>query len=125
MKEGIPIQVCAYKLLPHNPEALNEKDQTAALFGLEEELKKHNLMLVSIRSNISKLELNLVDNPVYVRCPRMPYDLDAKVGYRRSKYNPDKKEKVFGYQVVISTSIEPETGLEIPVACITQPGCAS
>jgi hypothetical protein len=118
------IQVCAWKLLPYNPEALNEKDQTAKLFGVEEELKKHNLMLVSLRSNISKLELNLMDNPVYVKCPRMPYDLDAKVGYRRSKYNPNKKEKVFGYQVVISTSIEPETGLEIPVACITKPGSA-
>lgn len=118
------IQVCAFKLLPYNPEVFNEKDQTASLFGVEEELKKHNLMLVSLRSNISKLELNLMDNPVYVRCPRMSYDLDAKVGYRRSKYNPNKKEKVFGYQVVISTSIEPETGLEIPVACVTKPGSA-
>lgn len=118
------IQLCAYKLLPYNQDAVDEKDQTSKLFGVEEELKKHNLMLVSLRSNISKIELNLKDNPVYVRCPRMPYDLDAKVGYRRAKHNPDKKEKVFGYQVVISTSIEPETGLEIPIACITRPGSA-
>ncbi len=118
------IQVCAFKLLPYNPEVLNEKDQTAKPFGLEEEIKKHNLMLVSLRSNVSKIELNLRDNPVYVSCPRMPYDLDARVGYRRSKYNPHKKEKVFGYQMVISTSIEPETGLEIPVACISKPGNA-
>ncbi len=118
------IQVCAYKLLAFNPELFDEKEQTARLFGVEEELKKNNLMLVPLRNNISKIELNLVDNPVYVRCPRMPYDLDAKVGYRRSKYNPKKKEKVFGYQVVISTAIEPETGLEIPVACLTKPGNA-
>jgi len=118
------IQVCAYKLLPYNAEAFNEKDQTARVFGVEEELKKHKLMLVSIRSNISKVDLNLRDNPVYVRCPRMPYDLAAKVGYRRSKYNPNKKEGVFGYQVIISTSIEPETGLEIPIACVTKPGSA-
>ena len=96
------IVVCAYKLLPYNPEAFNEKEQTAKVFGVEETLLKHNLMLVSLRSNISKIELNLRDNPVYVRCPRMPYDLDAKVGYRRSKYNPNKKERVFGYQVIIS-----------------------
>jgi len=118
------IQVCAYKLLPYNEEAFNEKDQTAKLFGIEEELKKNNLMFVCLRSNISKIELNLKDNPVYIRCPRMPYDLDARVGYRRSKYNPNKKEGVFGYQVIISTSIEPETGLEIPVACVTRPGSA-
>lgn len=79
-------------------------------------------MLVSLRSNISNIDLNLKDNPVYVRCPRMPYDLDARVGYRRAKHNPDKKEKVFGYQVIISTAIEPETSLEIPVACITKSG---
>lgn len=118
------IQVCAYKLLPYNPDALDEKDQTAKLFGLEEKLKNHNLMLVSLRNNISKIELDLVDNPVYCKCPRMPYDLDAKVGYRRNKHNPNKKEKVFGYQVIISTSIEPETGLELPIACITKPGSA-
>lgn len=118
------IQVCAFKLLPYNPEVINEKDQTAKLFGLEDELKKHNLMLVSLRSNISKVELNLRDNPVYVKCPRMPCDLDARAGYRRSKYNPDKKERVFGYQVIISTAIEPETSLEMPIACITKPGNA-
>lgn len=118
------IQVCAFKLLPYNPDAFNEKDQTTKLFGLEDELKKHNLMLVSLRNNISKIELNLKDNPVWVSCPRMPYDLDAKIGYRRSKYNPNKKERVFGYQVIISTSIEPETGLELPIACITKPGSA-
>lgn len=118
------ICVCAFKLVPYNLDDLNEKDQTSKLFGLEDELKKHNLMLVSLRSNISKIELNLKDNPVYLKCPRMPYDLDAKVGYRRSKHNPNKKEKVFSYQVIISTSIEPETGLEMPVACITKPGNA-
>lgn len=118
------IQVCAFKLLPYNPETFNENDQTSKLFGLEDELKKHNFMLIPIRTNISKIDLNLQDNPVYVKCPRMPYDLSAKIGYRRSKYNPDKKEKVFGYQVIISTTIEPDTGLEIPIACITKPGSA-
>ena len=118
------IQVCAFKLLPFNPETFDENDQTTKLFGLEDELKNHNLMLVPIRTNISKIDLNLIDNPVYLKCPRMPYDLDAKIGYRRSKYNPDKKEKVFGYQLIISTSIEPDTGLEFPVACITKPGSA-
>jgi hypothetical protein len=118
------IQVCAYTLLPYNPDTFPEKDQTAKLFGVEQDLAKHNLMLLPLRSIISGIELNLRDNPVYVRCPRMPSDVDARVGYRRSKYNPKKKERVFGYQVIIATSIEPETGLEIPIACITKPGSA-
>jgi hypothetical protein len=118
------IPVCAFKLLPYNEDAANEKDQTSKLFGLEDELKKHNLMLVPLRTNISKVELNLKDNPVYVRCPRLAYDLDARAGYRRSKHNPDKKERVFGYQVIVSTAVEPETGLEVPISCITKPGNA-
>jgi hypothetical protein len=47
--------------------------------------------------------------------------LDAKIGYRRRKDNPEKKERIFGYQVVITTSAEPHLGLELPVAVITQP----
>ena len=82
-------------------------------------------MLIPIRSNISGVELNLVDNPVYVRCPKVPADLDAKIGYRRSKYNPNKKEKVFGFQAVITTSIELEVGIELPVACCSTPASDS
>ena len=52
----------------------------------------------------------------------MPSDLQAKIGYRRSKYNPNKKEKVFGYQVTIITSVESETLLELPIGCVTRPG---
>jgi hypothetical protein len=51
------IQVCAWKLLPYNPDTFNEKDQTAKLFGVEEELTKNNLMLISLRSNISNTTL--------------------------------------------------------------------
>lgn len=118
------IKVCEFKILPYNPDYYDEKDQTAKLFGVEDALSKANLMLVPIRSNISKIDLNLQDNPVFVKCPRMPRDYDAKIGCRRSKHNPDKTEKVFGFQVIISTTIEPELGIELPVACITKPGSA-
>ena len=118
------IKVCEFKLLPFNPELFNEKDQTTKVFGLEDALSKTNLMLVPIRSNISRIKLNLQDNPLFVRCPRIPRDLEAKIGCRRSKYNPDKTEKIFGFHVIISTTIEPELGIELPVACITKPGSA-
>jgi hypothetical protein len=32
----------------------------------------------------------------------------------------DKKEKVFGFLTTITTSVEPETGLELPVAVTTE-----
>lgn len=114
------IHVIAFSLVPFDQDYASN-DQTAKLFGLEDELKKHNLMIKPIRSNISKINLDLQTNPVYVNCPRCPADLTAKIGYRRNKINPDKKEKVFGFNVMISTSIEPITGIELPVACITIP----
>lgn len=112
------IEIMAYKLVPFNPELFNEKDQTAKFLGVEEALSKAKLMLVPLRSNISLVLLDLENNPVYVRCPKVPADLDAKIGYRRSKYNPNKKEKVFGFQAVITTSVEPKLGIELPVACV-------
>lgn len=118
------IKVIEFKIIPYNPDLYDEKDQTAKLLGIEDALSNAKLMLLPIRSNISKIDLNLKDNPVFVRCPRVPHDLDAKIGCRRSKHNPNKTEKVFGFQVVISTSIEPELGIELPIASITKPGSA-
>ena len=116
------IHVCEFKLMPYNPETFDPDDQTLKLLGLEDEVRYRGLMFVPLTSHISKIDLNLKDNPVFVRCPKMPKDLDAKVGYRRSKLNPNKKEGIFGFQVVISTCIEPELGLEFPIACVTSPG---
>ncbi len=116
------IQVVAYKIVPFNPELIKENDWTEKILGLQEELRRHNLMILPLRSNISHVDSIHWGTPIYVRCPRMPADLQAKIGYRRSKYNPDKKEKVFGYQLTITTSIDPELGIELPLACITGPG---
>ena len=116
------IIVMAYKLVPFDPELVNEKDQTAKLLGVDEALARAKFMLIPKRSNISKIELNLIDNPFYVRCPRVPAALTAKIGYRRSKHNPNKKEKVFGFLATITTSVELETGLELPIAVLTEDG---
>jgi hypothetical protein len=59
------------------------------------------------------------------RCPKLPYDRDARIGVRRMPSNPDKTEKVFGYNAVITTPIEPELGIELPVGCITIAGNAN
>jgi hypothetical protein len=59
------------------------------------------------------------------RCPKLPYDRDARIGVRRKPSNPDKTEKIFGYNAMITTSIEPELGIELPVGCITITGNAA
>lgn len=122
MPQGVhplSIHVVAFRIIPFNPDLVNKHDQTAKVFGVEDELNKASLMILPLENNISKIDLNLKDNPVFVKCPKMPSDLEAKIGYRRSKYTPDKKEKVFGFLAVISTAVEPETGLELPIAALT------
>jgi hypothetical protein len=39
--------------------------------------------------------------------------------------NPDKTEIIFGYNAIITTSIEPQLGIELPVGCITIAGNAN
>ena len=80
---------------PFDPELIRENDWTEKILGLEEELRRHNLMILPIRSNISHVDSIHWGTPIYVQCPRMPSDLEAKIGYRRSKYNPRKKIRRF------------------------------
>jgi len=50
--------------------------------------------------------------------------MDARIGVRRNPQNPDKKEKIFGYNLVLSTSVELELKLELPVAATNIAGNA-
>jgi hypothetical protein len=50
--------------------------------------------------------------------------MDARIGVRRDPQNPDRKQKIFGFNSVIDTSIELSLGLELPVACTTIAGNA-
>jgi hypothetical protein len=108
------IEVVSWSLVPYEQES--HEDSTEKLLGIEEQLKSANLMLKPLRSNISKISQDLVENPVYIKCPRVPADLDAKNGHRRSKIDPDETEYVFGYNLITPTSVEPELGLELPLS---------
>ncbi len=48
-------------------------------------------------------------------CPKMPSDLEAKIGVHVDNQHPDHKEEVFGYVHLKTTDINPELGLEWPV----------
>ncbi len=54
-------------------------------------------------------------------CPKMPSDLEAKVGYHVDNKDPSKKEKVFGYVHLKTTDLNRELGLELPVGNSTYP----
>jgi hypothetical protein len=54
-------------------------------------------------------------------CPKMPSDLEAKIGVHVDTKNPAKKEEVFGYVHLKTTDLNPELALELPVANSTNP----
>ena len=92
----------------------NEQINTANLFGVKELLEKNKLSLSIIRSNISEIVPD--EDRASFCCYKLPKDTDAKIGVRRDPVNPNKKQKIFGYNLILSTSVEPDIKLELPVA---------
>jgi hypothetical protein len=95
-------------------------------FRVEEQLAKLGLVLRFPQSNVHTISLSSLigetSNTFRFRCPKLPYDRTARIGVRRNPSNPDKTEKIFGYNAVITTAIEPQWGIELPVACLTIAG---
>jgi len=96
-----------------------KRSELAYILGLEKRLSEEGLYLRTLSSSISKIDLTQEKPLIYVRCPKIPADLEAKIGHKRANYNPNKKVKVFGYQAMITTNIELEIGLELPVGCVS------
>ena len=101
-----------------NPSPFNQ------IFGLKEELQKAGLDLVVKRGIITEVDLTHDRDSFFFRCPRLPSDMEAKIGVRRDTQNPNRKVKIFGFNAVIDTSVEKTLGIELPVACTTIAGNA-
>lgn len=91
-----------------------EQLNTASFFGLKEELDREHLVISTIRSNVVGIDLETEN--LTIRCPKFPKDTDARIGVRRDPQNPDRKQKIFGYNAVLSTSVELQLHIELPVA---------
>jgi hypothetical protein len=52
-------------------------------------------------------------------CPKVPSDLEAKIGYHVDTQNPSKTEAVFGYVHLKTTDLNRELGLELPLGNTT------
>jgi hypothetical protein len=94
------------------------------IFGLQDELQNAGLDLVVRRGILTKIVLTEGEDSFFFRCPKLPSDMDAKIGVRRNPQNPNRKQKIFGFNAIIDTSIELELGVELPVACTTIAGNA-
>jgi len=108
------IELFAFRLVFSDGELTEEQRNTAIIFGVEEELDKQGLCIHTIRSNV--FNVNSDDGSMSICCPKLPKDTDARIGVRRNPKNPDRKEKIFGYNLVLSTSVEAHLKIELPVA---------
>ena len=104
----------AFTLAFADGQPTEEQNNTAVLFKIKENLDKQNLCINTIRSNVSCI--NLDDGSMNIKCPKLPTDTDAKIGVRRDPQNPNKKQKIFGYNLVLTTSVELHLKIELPVA---------
>lgn len=105
---------------PEQPSIFN------GIFELEDELHEANLDLMVKRSVITRAVMgdSIASDSFFFKCPKLPADMEARVGVRRDPQNPNLKQKIFGFNAVIDTSVELDLGLELPVACSTLAGNA-
>jgi hypothetical protein len=108
------IELFAFKLDFADTEPSEEQKNTAILFGVEKELEKHLLCIHTLRSAVTAI--NFADGSMTMTCPKLPKDTDARIGVRRDPQNPNKKQKIFGYNLVLTTSVELHLKIELPVA---------
>jgi len=114
------LTLCLREAHPDKPSIYNQ------IFTLQEELKRAGLDLIFKRAVITAITLDdgIKTDSFFFRCPKLPADRDARVGVRRNPQNPKHKQKIFGFNAVIDTSIELDLGLELPVVCTTIAGNA-
>jgi hypothetical protein len=108
------VELFACKLAFSDGDVPLGQKNTAILFGVNEELERQGLCIQTIRTNVT--DFNPDDGSITIKCPKLPKVTDARIGVRRDPKNPDKKEKIFGYNLVLSTSVELQLKLELPVA---------
>ncbi len=108
------IELFAFKLAFADGEPSEEQINTAILFDVKEDLNRQQLCINTIRSNVSFI--NFDDDTMTISCPKLPKDTDARIGVRRNPQDPNRKQKIFGYNLVLTTSVEVHLKIELPVA---------
>jgi hypothetical protein len=114
------LTLCLQEANPNKPSIFNQ------IFRLEKDLQTVNLDLIVKRTVITGIVLDdsTKTDTFFFRCPKLPADMDARIGVRLNPQNPNRKQKIFGFNAIIDTAIELELGLELPVACTTIAGNA-
>ena len=104
--------------LPDDAGVNSDCQQVATLLGLPTD------EVPSVRLNWCHLSQDS-QGELLGSCPKVPSDLEAKVGYHVDTKNPSKTEAVFGYVRLTTTNLHRELGLELPLGTSTYPADAN
>jgi hypothetical protein len=118
-KKGNPkdpkVALLEIETVPENQVFPAQRQHVANLLGLPQD------ELPSLR--IQRCHLSQGANGEIIgSCPKMPSDLEAKIGVHSNTKNPDQIEEVFGYLRLTTTDLNPDLGLELPLGNSTYPG---
>ena len=121
-KKGYPrdpkVALLEIETVPDGAAASSDRQQVATLLGLpEDQVPPVRLTGCHLRQT--------PQGALSGSCPKVPSDLEAKVGYHVDNKNPSKKEAVFGYVHLKTTDLNRELGLELPLGNSTYPADAN
>jgi hypothetical protein len=103
---------------PEDKAATSQRQLVAQLLGLPaEEVPPLQINWCHLRQGPSGELVGL--------CPKIPSDLEAKVGHHVDTTDPSHKEEVFGYVHLKTTDLNPALGLELPLGNSTYPANAN
>jgi hypothetical protein len=117
-KKGTPkdpiVTLLEIETVPEDKASLPQRQHVAKLLGLpQDKVPPLRLKWCHLSQGANG---ELVGN-----CPKMPSDLEAKIGVHVDTKNPSKKEEVFGYVHLKTTDLHPELPLELPLGNSTDP----
>jgi hypothetical protein len=121
-KQGTPtapkVALLEIEDVPKDQASPQDRQQMALLLGLPED------QVPDLRLKWCRLR-RTPQGELLGSCPKVPSDLEAKVGYHIDTKDPTKKERVFGYLHQKTTAINQELGLALPVGHATYPADAN
>lgn len=117
-KRGIPkdpkVALLEMEVVEPRQASGQDRQQVATLLGLtEDEVPALRLTWCHLHQSLQGDLLGC--------CPKVPADLEAKVGYHIDTKDPTKTERVFGYVHLKTTDLNRELGLELPRGDSTYP----
>jgi hypothetical protein len=106
------VPLLAIDEVPSGAVSTSDRQQVATLLGLpEDEVPPVHLTWGHLHEGL--------EGALWGHGPKVPADLEAKVGHHVDTQEPSKKEAVFGYVHLTTTDLNGELGLELPLGNAT------